>query len=79
MEAGFPNLRRAWLLAGALLLASGANLLIGVAAARLIGISEFGKFTVVLIVAAFVQALQASLVSVPMMTATTSSTTGTPE
>ena len=56
-----------WSIADQVLL-SGANLLIGVAAARLIGISEFGKFTVVLIVAAFVQALQASLVSVPMMT-----------
>ncbi len=50
------------------LLVSGMTFLIGIAAARLLGLEQFGRFSMVLIAATLVQGLQNSVLNIPMMT-----------
>lgn len=47
---------------------SGFGFLSGIAAARLLGLTEFGHFALVLIVLSFAQALQNAVITAPMMT-----------
>lgn len=47
---------------------SGSTFLVGVAAARLLGIQQFGRFTLILLVASILQAIHNSTIIVPMMT-----------
>ncbi|HJE24379.1 MAG TPA: lipopolysaccharide biosynthesis protein [Methylorubrum populi] len=47
---------------------SGFGFVSGIAAARLLGIAEFGHFAMILIVLAFAQALHNALITAPMMT-----------
>lgn len=47
---------------------SGFGFLSGIAAARLLGIAEFGHFAMILIVLSFAQALHNALITAPMMT-----------
>lgn len=47
---------------------SGCNFLIGIAAARYLGIAEFGKFTLVLMIVGFATVVQGTIISVPMVT-----------
>ncbi|MEH3116126.1 MAG: lipopolysaccharide biosynthesis protein [Methylorubrum populi] len=47
---------------------SGFGFLSGIAAARLLGIAEFGHFAMIMIVLAFAQALHNALIAAPMMT-----------
>lgn len=49
-------------------LVSGATFLIGIAAARWLGLEQFGRFNMVLIAATLVQGLQNSFLLIPMMT-----------
>ena len=51
-------------------LVSGMTFAIGIAIARLLGITEFGKLAIVLILQMFVQSLQGCLVVAPMMALT---------
>lgn len=50
------------------ILVSGATFLIGLAAARLLGIEQFGRFNMVLIASLLLQGLQNSFMLIPMMT-----------
>ncbi len=50
------------------ILVSGTTFLIGIAAARLLGLEQFGQFAMVLILAGLVQAFVNSLLASPMMT-----------
>lgn len=50
------------------LMVSSFNFAIGIGAARYLGISEFGKFTLILMVAGFATVAQGIVVSMPMMT-----------
>lgn len=47
---------------------SGFNFLVGVAAARLLGVADFGLFTLILMVSGLTATAQAHLLTVPMMT-----------
>lgn len=47
---------------------SGSNFVIGIAAARYLGITEFGKFTLVLMIAGLATVVQSVAVSMPMVT-----------
>ena len=50
------------------ILVSGTTFVIGIAAARLLGLEQFGQFAMVLILAGLIQAFVNSLLSSPMMT-----------
>ncbi len=50
------------------LVVSGANFAIGIAAARYLGIAEFGKFTLILMIATFANIIHDTAVTAPMMT-----------
>lgn len=56
-----------WAIANQLIV-SGATFLIGIAAARLLGLEQFGRFAIVLILAGLMQGLHNSSVVVPMLT-----------
>jgi O-antigen/teichoic acid export membrane protein len=47
---------------------SAANFAIGILAARALGVSEFGRFAVILIIATLLQAIHNVILSMPMMT-----------
>ena len=47
---------------------SGANFVIGIIAARLLGITDFGQFTLILMLVTLASIYQESLLSIPMMT-----------
>jgi O-antigen/teichoic acid export membrane protein len=57
----------AWAVADQIVV-SGATFLIGIAAARLLGLEKFGCFTIILVLAGLAQGLHNSTVIVPMMT-----------
>ncbi len=50
------------------LVVSGSNFVIGIAAARYLGIAEFGKFTLILMIATFANMIHDIAVTAPMMT-----------
>lgn len=50
------------------ILVSGATFVIGIAAARLLGLEQFGRYTIILILAALMQGFQNSFLLMPMMT-----------
>lgn len=63
-----PELRDAVLAIANQVLVSGTTFLIGIAAARLLGIEQFGRFAMVLILAAIMQAFQNAYLLMPMLT-----------
>jgi O-antigen/teichoic acid export membrane protein len=50
------------------ILVSGATFLIGIAAARLLGLEQFGRYSIVFIIATILQGFQNSFLLIPMMT-----------